>query len=189
MTTKEVFIETIKNGINTQLMNCENESEKMELFSECKELFEDYCKNLTASNYDIWECRYSLGALGVLCSIRLSQHLDEASKKCCEEPWNMSEEEWHMMIGNNWRSFGKGLNASLVKQAIFLVIIEANSPSKGDLSEMRKSIEKLKVSNDSSQKKSVDDVYFKEIGCYKQDMELLEGLMGEFAEFDPYLRS
>lgn len=195
MKTKEEFLDALSGEIEKICKEYESDVEenqdKIELFSEYKELLETFQKKILGSNYDVTECKSSLVALGSVCQIRLQKIADILEHNDPEITDDMSTEEMKAVVSSQFSNLKTGLTATIVNGNIHRIIINIIRPSDSELDELKEKLEKL---GDSAfeeiaiEMNEDSDEYYFDIGCSRHDAEFLENLMGEFTEFDEFLR-
>lgn len=166
MIEKGEFINKLNDEINISFREYED--------NEFKGLFEEYQNRLADSDYDTCECRCSLYAFGRLCDLRIQKLI----KICDLEDSDIAVSS---TIEDEKCSHNFSRLALLLKTAIIKIIIKMELLCANDEIENE-------GCNLNSKEINIYDEYYDDLGCSKKDMELLENLMGEFVEFDPYLR-
>lgn len=190
MITGEEFIDALGDEINS-LFNkldaeCKENEYKKDLYSEYRELLQRFLNCIADSNYDIWECRGSFSALGTICNIRTQKLMDESSTDDSNVSSVESKDAAAKVISDCKRHITtitsiSTLQAEIIKVAIKMQMLVVSNLDKSGKGGSNNSDENDKISENA-------DEFYDDLGCSKHEMELLESLMGEFPEFDPYLR-
>lgn len=191
MISKEEFINVLGDDIGSLCDKLDLESieheDKKELYLEYKGLMTRFLNCIADSNYDVWECRESFHALMTACNMRVQQFVEESNADdfdmTCVEPREAAKNVIRDCKNNiTTISSVTTLHLALIKIAIKMQILVVSNLDESDKGESNNS-DKNHEQNENA------DEFYDDLGCSKHEIELLEGLMGEFTEFDSYLRN
>lgn len=174
-------------------LDSEECKDKIELFLEYRKLIEDFLTRVTDSDYDADEYMGCFRGMAGLCIARLQKIESILEDNYAEFTDDMTNDEMLTIVCNQFRNLKKGSTAVFLKMKLLKAFQSVTLPNKSELEAM---LEKLaSIEEDGIEYVDVlmneddgNDSFCMDLGCSISDRKLLEGLMGEFPEFDEYLR-
>lgn len=195
METRDEFIMELKKEVDALVekyaADTDDNGRKLECFKDYRELIENYMVRLENSEYDVDECKQSLHALGAVCKTRLQKIIDILNDNDPEITDDMPVDQMRDIVAAQFNNLSIGTTAAIVNGGICQLIMHVGLPSKSEIEAILEKVSKFDddaFENIAVQMEDSMSEYDFDLGCDKQDIKLLEDLMGEqYPEFDAFL--
>lgn len=195
METRDEFIKELKEEVDALVAKYESDADdegrKMQCFKEHEELLEKYMDRLADSEYDVDECRQSLQALGSVCKTRLQKMMDLLNDNDPEINDDMPVDQKMELVFAHIENICIGTAATTVNGGICQLVARVGLLSENEIEaviEMASKLDDEAFEKVAAQMEESMSEYDFDLGCDKNDVKLLENLMGEqYPEFDAFM--